>query len=178
MSQNNVPLERHCQKFSKLYWEKIVWRHLLKSPKYGICKVLLAIITTTITQLGSLFVLYYWSSHCRSLRKLLMKWTQFINNYQKSILGGPTIKQFVLQACFFYVLPRHTNIMTDKARNFFDKCASRCVLPSSWGDTKMYTSGSIANSQRMLDVVNESDAIAKIRIWVEKDTVKHYKHLE
>ena len=33
-------------------------------------------------------------------------------------------KQFVLQ---FYVLPRHTNIMTDKGLNPFDECASRCV---------------------------------------------------
>ena len=77
--------------------------------------------------------------------------------------------------------------MTDKGFNLFQKCATICAhlfpqeeecTSSSWGDSKMYTSGSIANSQRMLDVVNESDAIAKIRIWVEKDTVKHYKHLE
>ena len=71
-----------------------------------------------------------------------------------------------------------TNVTTDKGRNLFDKYAARCVLPSSWGDSKMYTSSSVANSQRMLDEVNESDAIAKISIWVEKDTVKHYKHLE
>ena len=29
--------------------------------------------------------------------------------YQKSTLGGPMTKQFVLQSCFFNVLPRHTN---------------------------------------------------------------------
>ena len=49
--------------------------------------------------------------------------------------------------------------MTDKGLNGFDECASRCVhLPpqeeectsSSWGDSKMYTSGKIASSQRML----------------------------
>ena len=33
--------------------------------------------------------------------KLLMKWPQFINNYQKSTLGGPIIKPFVLQSCYF-----------------------------------------------------------------------------
>ena len=33
--------------------------------------------------------------------KLLMKWAQFINNYQKSTPGGPLMKQFVLQSCFF-----------------------------------------------------------------------------
>ena len=56
-----------------------------------------------------------------------MKLAQFINNYQQSTLGGPRKKQFVLQSCFFYVLPRHTNIMIDKVFNLFDECASRCV---------------------------------------------------
>ena len=56
-----------------------------------------------------------------------MKWAQFINNYQKSTLGGPRKKQFVLQSCFFFVLPRHTNTMIDKVFNLFDECASKCV---------------------------------------------------
>ena len=56
---------------------------------------------------------------------ILMKWTQFINSNQKSTLGGPMMKQFALQSCFFFVLPRHTNIVTDKGSNFFDECAAR-----------------------------------------------------
>ena len=49
-------------------------------------------------------------------------------------------------------------------------------LSFSWGDSKMYTSASIANSQRMLAEINESGgAIIKIRIWVESDTVIHLK---
>ena len=77
--------------------------------------------------------------------------------HQTSALGGPMKKQFVLRSCIFYVLPRHTNIMTNKGFNLFDKCASRCVhhLPPleedctsfSRGDSKVYTSGSIASSQ-------------------------------
>ena len=72
--------------------------------------------------------------------------------------------------------------MTDKGFNIFDECAARCIhlfpqeekcTSSSWGDSKMYTSGSIKNSQRMLTEINKSDAIAKIKIWVESDTVKH-----
>ena len=72
--------------------------------------------------------------------------------------------------------------MTDKGFNLFDECAARCIhlfpqeekcTSSSWGDSKMYTSGSIKNSQRMLTEINKSDAIAKIKIWVESDTVKH-----
>ena len=53
--------------------------------------------------------------------------------------------------------------MADKGFNRFDKCAARCVhlFPqeeeccSSWGDSKMYTSGSITNSQRMLTEINK-----------------------
>ena len=36
-------------------WEKIARSHLLKSRKYWSCKVSLGIVTTTITQLNSLF---------------------------------------------------------------------------------------------------------------------------
>ena len=36
-------------------------------------------------------------------------------------------KQFVLQSCFFYALPRHTIIMKNKGFKFFDECATRCV---------------------------------------------------
>ena len=35
----------------------------------------------------------------------------------------------------------------------------------------MHTSSSIVNSQRTLTEISESRAIAKIRIWVESDTV-------
>ena len=65
--------------------------------------------------------------------------------------------QFVLLSCFFYIFLRHTNIMTDKEFNPYDEYAARCVhqFPqekeytfSSSGDSKMYTSGSVANTQR------------------------------
>ena len=68
----------------------------------------------------------------------------------------------------FYVLQRHTNIMTDKVFNLFDECAARCVhlfaqeeecSYSSWRDSKMYTSGSTANSLRMLIEIKESGVI-------------------
>ena len=45
-------------------------------------------------------------------------------------LGGPVIKQFVLQSCFFNELPRHANIMTDKEFNLFDECAARVYICS------------------------------------------------
>ena len=63
-----------------------------------------------------------------------------------------------------------SNIMADKG---FNLCAARCVHLSSQEkestskntqDSKVYTSGGIANSQRMLTEINESGAIAKIRI--------------
>ena len=73
-------------------------------------------------------------------------------------------EQFLLQYCFFFVLPRHTD--------FFEGCVARCAHLStqekectsfSWEDSKMYISGSIANSQRMLTEIKESDATAKIK---------------
>ena len=64
--------------------------------------------------------------------KLLMKLAQFINNYQKFTLVRPMMKQFVLQSCFFYVLPRHTNKMTDKGFNRLDECAGKFVKILLW----------------------------------------------
>ena len=72
--------------------------------------------------------------------------------------------------------------MADKGFNLFDEYDVRCIhlhpqeeewASSSWGDSKIYTSGSISNSRRMLTERNESDAIGEIKIWVESDTVKH-----
>ena len=92
------------------------------------------------------------------------------------------MKQFVLLSCFFYVLPKYANIMTDKGFNLFYECAVRCAhlspqeeecTSSSWWESKMYTSSSIANSQRMQTKINESGTKAKIRAYVENDTVKH-----
>ena len=155
----------------------------MKSPKNWNYKGFLCLKLATMTQLNSLFVLYFWSSFCRCLIKLMMKWAQFLNNYQKSTLREPRKKQFVLHSCFFmYYLGIYTNIMIDKVFDLFDDCASRCVhlspekeecTYSFWGDSKMYTSGSIASSQRMLSEINESGAIAKIRISMERDTIKH-----
>ena len=82
-----------------------------------------------------------------------------------------------LAVLFFYVLPRHTNIMADKAFNVLDECADRCVhlfpqeeksTSSSWGDSEIYTSGSIADSQRILIEIKKNGTIAKTRTWVSQ----------
>ena len=39
---------RYSQKFSKLDWEKIIWRHLLKSQKYWNFKELLEFLVCDI----------------------------------------------------------------------------------------------------------------------------------
>ena len=89
-----------------------------------------------------------------------------------------------LAVLFFCVLPMHTNIVTNKGFNLFDECSARRVhlfpqekqcTSSSRGYSKMCTSGIIGNSQRMLTEINKRGAIAKIRIWVESDAVKHLK---
>ena len=73
--------------------------------------------------------------------------------------------------------------MIDKVFNLFDECASRCVhlspqeegcTSSSWGDSKMFTSGSVVNSQRMLTEINEGGHNLAT-ISVESGTVKYLK---
>ena len=67
--------------------------------------------------------------------------------------------------------------MVDEGLNPFDECAAECVhlcpqeeesTSSSWGDSKMYTSGTIANSQRTPTKINKNGVIAKVRILVEQ----------
>ena len=97
---------RYNLKFSKLNWEKIAQRHLLKSQKYWKSVSVSQIShhnTFEFLVWSCLFVLYLWSSYCGCLIKLLMKWAHFINNYHKSILGGPRKKQFVFQSCFLCI---------------------------------------------------------------------------
>ena len=75
---------------------------------------------------------------------------------------------FFLQPCFLDVLPVGI-LINNGTKGFtpFDKYAARCVhlspgkecTSSSWGDSKMYRSGSIANSQRMLTEINENGAM-------------------
>ena len=75
-----------------------------------------------------------------------------------------------LAVLIFYVLPRHTNMITDKGFNLFYEFAGRCVhlfpqeeecTSSSWRDCKMYTSSSRANSQTMQTEINKIGTIAK-----------------
>ena len=72
--------------------------------------------------------------------------------------------------------------MIDKGLNLFDECTVRCAnlspqekecTSSSWRDSKMYTSGSTTNLQKILNEISESGAIAKIRMGVESDAVRH-----
>ena len=82
---------------------------------------------------------------------------------------------------FLDVLPKHTNIITNKIFNVSDKFAARCAYlfpqeekctSSSWGNSKMHTSGSIANSQRLL---TKTKVALKPSIWVESNIVKNLK---
>ena len=68
--------------------------------------------------------------------------------------------------------------MTDKGLNLFDDCATECVYlcpqeedctSSSRGCSKIYTSGTLANSQtdRAPTKINKNVAIVKVRILVE-----------
>ena len=60
--------------------------------------------------------------------------------------------------------------MADKDLNLFNECAAECVhlcfqeevcASSSWGDSKTYAPGTLANSQRMPTKINKNNAIPK-----------------
>ena len=80
----------------------------------------------------------------------------------------------ILQSCLLDVLPWHSNIRAGKGFiNFFDKCAARCVYMSPQeeectsfflGNSKIYTSGTTANSRVTPAEINKHSALAKIRI--------------
>ena len=100
--------------------------------------------------------------------KEAQKWLQGTKNlFRKNLYSSITVKSITrktneeavrLAILFFYVFPRHTNIMA----------GSMClmnVLPdvyicplrknnSFWGDSKIYTSGSMENPQRMPTGIN------------------------
>ena len=68
--------------------------------------------------------------------------------------------------------------MVDKGLNLCDECAAECVhlcpqeeecTSSSRRDSKMYATGTIANSQtdRTPTKLNKNDAAAKVRLLVE-----------
>ena len=145
----------------------------MKPQKYWNCKVFLYLKLTTTTYLNFLFVLYFWSSYCRCLKKSLIKWwDQFINNHPKSTVGRPMNKQFVLSfylGILIWWQVKGSMILMNVLPDVY-------LCPHlSWGDTKTYTSGSIASSQRMPTEINKSNAIAKITISVDIDTVKRLK---
>ena len=74
--------------------------------------------------------------------------------------------------------PCHNNIVTDKGLSFFDDSAAECVYlcpqeeectSSSWGYSKIYTPGTIADLQadRALTKINKKRAVVGLRILVE-----------
>ena len=67
--------------------------------------------------------------------------------------------------------------MVDKGLNVFDECVAECVhlcpqveecIFSSWGDSKMYLPGTIANLQRMPTKININSPITKTRFLLEQ----------
>ena len=75
--------------------------------------------------------------------------------------------------------------MAEKGLNLFDECAAEYVhlypqeeewTSSSWGDSKMYTPGTVANSHRTPTKINENVPIAKIKNFSgASDTVRYLK---
>ena len=74
--------------------------------------------------------------------------------------------------------PCHSNIETGKGLNLFDDCAAECVYlcpqeekctSSSWWHSKIYTLGTMANSQtdRALTEIDKNGAVVKVRILLD-----------
>ena len=67
--------------------------------------------------------------------------------------------------------------MAEKTLDIFEKCTAECVhlcppeeehIFFSWGDSKMCTPSTIANSQRIPNKRNKSGDFAKVRVLVEQ----------
>ena len=77
--------------------------------------------------------------------------------------------------------------MAEKGLNLFDECAAEYVhlypqeeewTSSSWGDSKMYTPGTVANSQtdrqKMPMNINKNGAVAVILCWCYFSSLQMY----
>ena len=98
-----------------------------------------------------------------------MNWAQFINNFIKSIYQQD-------QWSSLNMLPRHTNIMTEKGFSLlWWICCEMCTSVPT--ERRMNKSAALllANSQKILTKINKKGSIDKTRIWVESDTVKYFK---
>ena len=81
--------------------------------------------------------------------------------------------------CYFPIQqwPCHNDIVTDEGLNLFDDCGAECVYlcpqkeecTSSWGHSRIYTPGTVANSQtdRAPTEINKNGAAVKVRTLVE-----------
>ena len=83
-------------------------------------------------------------------------------------------KTIILQCCFLDVLLKHSNIVAYKG--FWWMCCQLCTsvtsgegcTSSSSRDSKMYTSGTMANVQRMPTEISKNGTIVNVRILMEE----------
>ena len=141
LSQNKLAPKRCCQKFSKLNFKKIARRHFLKSQKYWSYKVLLdIIIATTIIQMNSLFVLYILLIHLLWTFDEVSDEMDPIHQELSKVYTMRTNDEAICLTVFFsYVLPRHTNIMTN---NLWWMCFQLCTsVPTGRTGHRFFLSG-------------------------------------
>ena len=133
--------------------KRLLRLHSLK-PKYCNYKVLLGLIISIIRQLNSLLV---FPNSAEALSKF----------YTRSTCDKTIV---------YIILPWHSDLMADKGLNILMNVLlhvspqavrkKECTY-SSWGDSKMYTSGTIVNLQKKPTDINENSAISKVRIVVK-----------
>ena len=98
-----------------------------------------------------------------------MKWSQFINNYQKSASGEPMMKQFVLQSCLFMYYLGILIWWQTKGLIFLMNvlpevyiCSFRKKIAPLLRERTAKCTHLTANSHRTLTEINKSSAIVKI----------------
>ena len=129
--------------------KRLLRLHSLK-PKYCNYKVLLGLIISIIRQLNSLLV---FPNSAEALSKF----------YTRRICD---------KAIVYIILPWRSDLMADKGLNILLHVSPQAVRKkectySSWGDSKMHTSGTIVNLQKKPTDINENSAISKVRIVVK-----------
>ena len=121
--------------------------------------MLLLLVTSTMKELNFEFLVCIVSNSTTTLTKVYTRRT-----FDKIVTP---------QSCFSDLLPRLNNTITGKGFNLFYEYAVRCIhLSPSWGDSKMYASGSIENLQRTPTEINESVVTVKVKILMKSDTVR------
>ena len=115
-----------------------------------------------ITDCSEIFAIWLEYKHHNTLKFLVcVAPTTAITFLSKGYTSRISDNKITLKSGFLDMLPRYSNIMADKGFNLFDECAARCLHFT-------VHPGMRVASQMTPAEINETSAIAKVRILVEQ----------